>query len=61
MDPADEHIDTLGLIFYAHKQITREDSPIENVVLDLSLNGGGAIDAAAVVAAWFLGDAEISI
>ena len=34
---------------------------MENVVLDLSLNNGGAVDAAAVAAAWFLGEAEISV
>lgn len=33
--------DTIGVIMYAHAQITRENSPIENVVLDLSLNTGG--------------------
>ena len=41
--------DTLGLIIYAHSQITREGSPIENVVLDLSCNSGGAVDAAVFV------------
>ena len=59
-DPADPTLDTLELILYAHEQITREDSPIENVVLDFSLNGGGEIDAAAIFAAWVLGEAEIS-
>ena len=33
----------------------------ENVVIDLSLNGGGDSDAAAFVAAWFLGEASMSI
>lgn len=59
-DPADPDIDTVGLIIYAHEQITRKDSPIRNVVMDLSMNGGGAIDAAVIAAAWFLGEAEIS-
>ena len=59
-DPADQNIDTVGLIIYAHEQITRENSPIKNVVMDLSLNGGGAIDAAVVAASWFLGEAEVS-
>lgn len=45
--------DTIELIAYANQQITREDSPIKNVVLDLSLNVGGAADAAAFVIAWF--------
>ena len=60
-DPSDERMDTADLIIYAHKQITRENSPIENVVIDLSLNGGGDSDAAAFVAAWFLGEASMSI
>ena len=53
--------DTIGLIIYAHKQITREDSPVKNVVLDLSCNGGGAATAAVFVLCWFLGDAHTSI
>ncbi|MBQ9064276.1 MAG: hypothetical protein IJ123_02395 [Blautia sp.] len=59
--PEDQSGDTVALIHYAHEQITREDSPIENVVLDLSLNNGGHIDAGAVVAAWFLGEAELDM
>ena len=53
--------DTIGLIIYAHEQITRENSPIENVVLDLSNNLGGAVDAAVVVLGWLLGDAPFSV
>ena len=53
--------DTLGLIIYAHSQITREDSPIENVVLDLSNNTGGAVDAGIFVLGWLLGDAPFSV
>ena len=53
--------DTAALILYAHQQITREDSPIENVVIDLSFNGGGQIDAGALVSAWFLEEASVSI
>ena len=60
-DPAVEPFDTVALLLYAHKQITRENSPIENVVIDLSLNGGGAIDAGAFVAAWFLGEGAVSV
>ena len=52
--------DTLGLIIQAHRQITREDSPIKNVVLDLSYNGGGALNAALFVLGWYLGDANAS-
>ena len=53
--------DTIGLIIYAHSRITRENSPIENVVLDLSNNSGGAVDAAVFVLGWFLGDASFSV
>lgn len=53
--------DTIGLIIYAHGQITRAGSPIKNVVLDLSNNTGGAADAAVFVISWFLGDATFSV
>ena len=53
--------DTVALTLYAYQQITRENSPIENVVLDLSNNGGGDADAAAFVIGAFLGDASISM
>ena len=53
--------DTVGLISYSVQQILRKDSPIKNVVLDLSLNGGGAVDAAAYVVAAFLGKASFSV
>jgi len=46
--------DTFGVCEYAHSQIFRENSPIKNVVLDLSCNSGGAIDAGMYVAGWFL-------
>lgn len=53
--------DTIGIIIQAHREITRENSPIKNVVLDLSCNGGGMASAAAYTLCWFLGDAQISI
>lgn len=53
--------DTFGLIIYAHSMITREDSPIENVVLDLSCNGGGSADAAIYVISWMLGYCDLSM
>ena len=53
--------DTIGLIMKAHAQITRENSPIENVVIDLSANGGGIADTAVFTLAWFLGEASIGI
>ena len=58
IDPAR---DTIQLITYANQQIRREGSPVENVVLDLSMNGGGAADAAVFVISWFLGEANIAI
>ena len=53
--------DTIGLIIYAHEQITRENSPIENVVIDLSCNGGGDASAAEFTIAWFLGVGSIGM
>ena len=53
--------DTIGQIIEAHARITRDNSPIENVVLDLSNNTGGMVDAAVVVLSWFLGDAPFSV
>ena len=44
--------DTIELIAYAHSQITRENSPIKNVVVDLSCNGGGVADVALYLMAW---------
>ncbi len=52
-------MDTMGLIIYAHQQITRENSPIKNVVLDLSCNGGLATTAVFTLC-WFLGEARVS-
>ena len=52
--------DTIGLLIKAHAMINREDSPIENVVLDLSANTGGNDNAAVCVISWFLGDASLS-
>ena len=57
-DPA---MDTLSLAYYAHQQITRENSPIENVVLDLSANGGGMAPTALWMVSWFLGEAQMSV
>ena len=52
--------DSIALIMRAHEQIYRENSPIENVVLDLSTNLGGSESAAVFTIAWFLGEAAIS-
>ena len=53
--------DTIALIMYAHDKITRENSPIKNVVIDLSCNCGGATDTAVFVISWFLEQADVSI
>lgn len=52
--------DTIALAVYAHRQINRENSPIENVVLDLSNNVGGGYDIAVFIVAWFLGIADVA-
>ena len=59
--PAADTEDTIGIMIYAYQQITRENSPIENVVLDLSCNLGGDLDTAIFVIATFLGRASISV
>jgi hypothetical protein len=53
--------DTIELIMYANRQVRREGSPVKNIVLDLSMNGGGNSDAAVAVASWFTGAAKISL
>lgn len=57
----EEAQDTVGLIMYAHSQIMREDSPIENVIVDLATNTGGEANAAVFVISWMLGKATISL
>ena len=52
--------DTFTIIMAAHAMIA-QDKEIENVVLDLSCNGGGAADAAVFTVAWMLGSCELSI
>jgi C-terminal processing protease CtpA/Prc len=54
-------IDTCGQIIQAHRRITRENSPVENVVLDLSCNTGGHAVAGVYLLCWFLGDAQLSV
>ena len=58
--PTAEARDTVGIMIYAYRQITRENSPIENVVLDLSCNSGGSADAAVFTMAAFLGTGSLS-
>lgn len=60
LDDPDSVRDTISLILYANRRIRRVGSPVENVVLDLSLNSGGRADAAVFVAGWFIGQASIT-
>ena len=53
--------DTFQLISYANRQIRRENSPVKNIVLDLSLNGGGSADAAVFVISWFIGETVLAL
>lgn len=57
----EEEEDTIDLIIRAHREITRKKSPIENVVIDLTCNGGGSVDAAVFALCWLLGDASLCI
>ena len=52
--------DTFALVAYAAQQISRENSPIEHVVIDLSLNGGGLVKSCIYLASWLLGNANMS-
>ncbi len=59
--PSEDATDTIGIMTYAYSQIMRSDSPIENVVLDLSCNGGGDADTAIFVISAFLGEGYGSV
>jgi len=59
-DFASSGIDTIGLIHYANEEI--QDNPrIKNVVIDLSCNTGGAVDAEIFVASWLLGQSSLAV
>ncbi|WP_026493564.1 S41 family peptidase [Butyrivibrio sp. XPD2002] len=61
-NPPDSNFsDTIGGMLYSYQQITRKGSPVKNVVLDLSLNTGGDVDAAAYVIGMFLGEGQYSL
>lgn len=53
-------VDTLSVIAAAHKKIT-DAGTVENVVLDLSRNGGGRITTAAYILAWMLGECTLNL
>ncbi len=59
--PTADAKDTMGIIAYSVQQILRKGSPIKNVVLDLSCNGGGAADTAVYTIAAFLGKTRLSL
>ena len=61
LEDPDNPQDTIELIIYANKMVRREGSPVKNIVLDLSLNGGGDSDAAIVVTSWFTGEARFAL
>ena len=54
-------VDTTGICLYAFSQITREGSPVRNVVLDLSVNDGGDTTVACFVLSMFLGQASVVV
>ena len=61
-DPTeDELYDTVRLIQYSRDKILRPDSPVKNVVMDLSNNSGGAAATAAYVIAFYLGLGDMSV
>ena len=57
----DESGDTVRLMQYCFERIMRDDSPVENVVLDLSANTGGSINAACYVLGMFLDVGDINV
>lgn len=54
-------VDMYNLVSYANAQIHRENSPIENVVLDLSRNGGGDVNTAIYLMSWMLGECTMAV
>ena len=59
--PTADTKDTVGLLIYAFGQITRENSPVENVVFDLSLNGGGDQTTACFMLSMILGGSSMTV
>ena len=59
--PTADAKDTMGIIAYSVQQILRKDSPVKNVVLDLSCNSGGAANTAIYTIAAFLGKTNFSV
>ena len=61
LENPDDPQDTIELMIYANRMVRREGSPVKNIVIDLSENGGGNADAAIAVASWFTGEARFSL
>ena len=59
-DFASSGIDTVGLIHYANEEI-QNNPKIRNVVIDLSCNTGGSVDAEVFVASWLLGQSSLAV
>ncbi|MBR4796456.1 MAG: hypothetical protein IK040_02030, partial [Spirochaetia bacterium] len=59
-DFASSGIDTVGLIHYANEEI-QNNPKIKNVVIDLSCNTGGSVDAEVFVASWILGQSSLAV
>lgn len=53
--------DTIELILHANRELNRGDSPVVNVVVDLSNNGGGSATAAIFAISWMLGSSSIAL
>ena len=52
--------DVIDVVYYVNSQI-EQDEEIENVVVDLSCNGGGTVDSAIYLVAWLLGECDLSV
>lgn len=59
--PNDVPADVIGLVAYAHERITRENSPIRSVVVDMSAADGENMDGAIYLLGWLNGTAAINI
>lgn len=46
LENPDDPQDTIELLMYANRRVRREGSPVKNIVMDLSMNGGGSASAA---------------
>jgi len=57
----DDASDTIALMIYANRRINREDSPIERVVIDLTMNEGGSASSAACMVSWILGYSDFRL